>query len=113
EQFIAVLYHEGFPALLTLQRTGMKAVRDFANSFVRSRTPTFTKYCTITLTPQRTGSVRYAVPEFVVGAKTPEEDHSFYADLYLRARSFVQSVRRVEKEDDIAEAAVKTDGRRE
>lgn len=109
EQFTVVLYHEGGPAMMTIQRSGLAAVRNFATSFVRLHIPTFTKYTTIGLTGLRRGTVRYAVPVFTTGEETPVEDHDFYEDMYRKARAFLTSTRRRDDnaEEQVAKAAVR------
>jgi hypothetical protein len=113
EQAITIVYHEGGPALVTLQRSSMAAIRAYAASFKRSGKPMFTKYATVSLLPQRRGSVRYAVPEFKSAGTTPEEDHDFFADMFIKARTFLTSRRTAVVADDtdtdntIASAAVR------
>lgn len=107
EQAVVVVMHEGGPALLTLQRSSMAPIRAYAASFKRSGMPMFTKYATITLNPQKRGTVKYAVPEFKSTGPTDDADHDFYADVFIKARTFLTSRRTAVVQDDTAVAAVK------
>lgn len=106
DQRVLVVLLDGAPYLLSLQRSAMGAVNAFVTNFVKTKTPTFTKWTRMRLTPQKMGTVEYAVPVFVVGDDTDPDKHAEYGETYLGIRAFVQS-RRIEAADE-AMAATKT-----
>lgn len=81
------------PAVLTLQRTGIKASRAYLTSFHRARTPLFVVTTKLGLSLQRKGSVNYAVPTLVRGTPTDELDHEMFADNFRRIRDFLRTPR--------------------
>lgn len=108
DQRVLAVIMDGAPYLLSIQRSGIKPFLGFVTSFVKTKTPTYTRHCTIRLTAQKTGSVDYAVPVFVVGEPTDEAEHHYYAETFLGIRSFVQTRRIAGDDDDTATAATKS-----
>lgn len=106
DQRVLVCLLDGAPYLLSLQRSAMRAVNAFVTSFVKTQTPTFTRYCHMRLMPQKMGTVEFAVPIFTVGDATDPKDYEAYGETYLGIRAFVQS-RRIEGSDEPM-AATKT-----
>lgn len=107
DQRVVVLLMDGAPYLMSIQRSGIKPINAFMTSFVKTKTPTFTKHCHISLDALKQGSVDYAVPKFKVGAETDPADFEGYSDMYLGIRSFIQT-RREPVGDDEPMAATKT-----
>lgn len=98
------------PAIVQFQRSGMKPARKYVTGFVRSQKPLFTRWTTVTLTPAKRGSVRYAVPEFKVGGETDSEDHAEMANQFKQIRDFLQGQAKAETKVEIA--APKTETRK-
>lgn len=92
------------PALLTVQRTGIKPSKSYLTSFVHAGLPTYTCFTEISLTPMKKGSVSYAVPTFVKSDETEQEDWPLYAQQYRQIREFISTP--PPARDEEAEAAV-------
>ena len=97
-----LLYADGEewkPAILTLQRTGIKPSRQYISAFAQSRTPTFTAITELSLTLQSRGSVKYSVPVF---KKLDTSDRNFwseYANQYRGIREYLRQPPRSEAEE--------------
>lgn len=81
------------PALLTLQRSNLKAARAYMTSFARSKSPLFTCESKVTLQQNKRGTVKYVNLFFAKGQDTPEEQRPEYAENYRRIREWVQTPR--------------------
>jgi hypothetical protein len=81
------------PAILTLQRSGLKASKAYTTSFSRTKTPLYTVVTELSLQPQKQGSVDYAVPVIVKKETTDPAKHPEYAEYYRNIRSYLQSPR--------------------
>lgn len=93
------------PALLTVQKTGIKPSRQYISSFAQSKTPMFTVRTTIKLTQASRGSVKYSVPSFRKGEGTDRDAWGEYADQFRTIRSFIrQAPRRPDADEDAAYA---------
>lgn len=90
------------PALLTLQRSGIKPSRAYLSSFARDRRPLFTVFTNIELTPQKRGSVNYAVPRFSQGQPTDPDQWQAFAQHFKQVRSFLQTPPTTEEESSSA-----------
>jgi len=86
------------PAVLTLQRSAIKASKSYVTGFARTRTPLYTAITEISLNAQRRGSVDYAVPSFVKASETDRDAWPEYAQQYRSIREFLTS-RRTKDED--------------
>jgi hypothetical protein len=93
------------PAVLTLQRTGIKASRAYLTSFVRSHTPLFVVTTKLSLSLQKKGSVDYAVPILTRGTPTDELDHPEFAENYRRIRAFLTTPRTAKDDEPVAAKA--------
>lgn len=91
------------PALLTVQRTGIKPSKAYLTAFARTKTPLYTVTTKLGLTPQKKGSVEYAVPTFAKGDPTDQEEWGFYAQQMRSIRSFITTA--PTKEDEAPPAA--------
>ena len=87
------------PAILTLQRSGIKASKAYTSGFARARQPLYTAITEISLQPQKRGTVDYAVPLFKKLGATDEADYPEYAQNYRQIREFLQSSRNTEETD--------------
>lgn len=87
------------PALLTLQKTGIKPSRSYLSYFAQSKQPMFTSYTELTLTQQSRGSVKYSVPNLRRLEQTPREQWAEFADQYRNIREFVRSAPRAADEE--------------
>lgn len=81
------------PAILTLQRTGIKPSKAYMSSFARTQTPMFVTTTRITLSVQRRGSVDYSVPILTRGNPTSPEMFPDFAAQYRRIRSVLHTPR--------------------
>jgi hypothetical protein len=79
------------PAMLTVQRSAIKASKSFLTGFARSKTPVFTVITELSLDPQKKGTVKYSVPRFVKVGTTEQEDWAEYADHYRTIRDFIST----------------------
>jgi hypothetical protein len=94
------------PAVLTLQRSAIKASKSYVTGFARTRTPLYTAVTEISLNAMRRGSVDYAVPSFVKAGETDREDWSGFADQYRSIREFLTSKRsKADEQDEASEPA--------
>lgn len=93
EQFVFIVVTASGPALITFQRSAVKAVRAYLSSFAQSGTPPFTVRTKIELQHQKRGSVEFSVPVFTKGEATAEDEWPEYAQEYLRIRAFIQTSR--------------------
>jgi hypothetical protein len=81
----------GYPAILTVQRSAMKASKNYITSFARSKTPFFTVRTTLTLNVNQRGEVVYSVPKFTKGTPTDPRWAEEFAAAYRGAKDFLQS----------------------
>lgn len=80
---------EYFPAVLTVQRSGIKNTNGYFTSFMRSKMPSFTALTTITLEPHKRGAVEFAVPVFTRVGDSENDQWSAYAQDYLRVQAYL------------------------
>lgn len=83
----------GGAALLTLQRSAIKATKGYITAFQSISSPMFVAVTTLGLTPEKRGSNQYATPTFVKGVPTDESNWQEWADKYRGIRQFLQTVR--------------------
>lgn len=95
------------PALVTLQKTGIKPSRTYLSYFAQSKQPMFTVYTELSLTQQSRGSVRYSVPNLRRLEQTPREQWGEFAEQYRSIREFVRAAPRA-NDDEGDGAAVGT-----
>lgn len=88
------------PAILTLQRSGIKASKAYITGFARSRTPLYTVKTRISLQAQKRGTVDYAVPVIARNGPTEQESWPEYAQTYRNIRSFLTTPRTTDDEDE-------------
>lgn len=86
------------PALLSVQRAGIKPSKAYVSAFIRARTPLFTAYTRLTLEPHKTGTVYWATPIFTKGDATDAADFADYAQQYRAMRTFIQTPRKARDE---------------
>lgn len=90
------------PALLTVQRSSMKASNAYLSSFARSKTPMFKVYTTLQLEAKKRGTTKYAVVKFSKGEATPSDMWPVFGETYLKIRSVIQTPR-VQEDDEVEE----------
>jgi hypothetical protein len=91
------------PALLTVQRTGIKPSRQYISSFAQAKTPMFTVFTEIGLTQQKRGSVDYSVPWFKRHEATDRNAWPEFASQYRAIREFIrQPPRRLDEEETVS-----------
>jgi hypothetical protein len=88
------------PAILTLQRSGIKASKAYITGFARSRTPLYTAKTLISLQAQKRGSVDYAVPVISRAGATEQGEWPEYAQTYRNIRSFLTTPRVTDDDDE-------------
>lgn len=104
EQHTFPVLTDGGPALLTFQRSSLKASRAYLSSFARKGEPLYTVHTTIKLTQNKRGTVKYAVPSFIKGAPTEPEQWGEFAAQYRSIRDFVRTPRTKDEEGEPASA---------
>lgn len=87
------------PAIISFQRSAIKASKSYLTGFARSSTPLFTVVTEISLNAQKRGSVNYAVPGFARVGPTESEAWSEYAHHYRTIREFITTPPPTEEED--------------
>lgn len=95
------------PALFTVQRSAIKPSKTYMTSFVRAKTALFTVRTKIILDARKRGTVEFAVPKFIRGEATAQEDWNYYGQQYRMIREFVQTPR---SRDDDAEIEAEDSG---
>lgn len=93
------------PAVLTLQRSGIKPSKAYLSSFARSQSPLFVCTTKMGLILQRRGTVAFSVPTFTRGTPTDEAFHGDFASQYRRIREFMTTPRANEDGEDGAPVA--------
>jgi hypothetical protein len=81
------------PALLTFQRSSIKASRQYLAAFARKRQPAFSVTTHFALQGQKRGTVKFAVPTITRGEATDPAEWPFFAEQYQGIRTFLQTVR--------------------
>jgi hypothetical protein len=97
------------PALLTVQKTGIKPSRQYIGSFAAAGNPMFTVYTELGLTLQSRGSVRYSVPTFKKLEPTDRNDWADFAARQRQIRAFIRSAPRRMDDDAAPTPAAPTD----
>jgi hypothetical protein len=87
------------PAIITFQKSGIKAVKKFLTAFKRSNKPLFTARTKLTLDVRKRGSVTYSVPSLARVGDTEPEDHSMFAENYRTIREYLHSAEDTPAED--------------
>lgn len=93
------------PALLTVQKTGIKPSRTYISGFASSKTPFFTQYTQLSLDLQKRGSVKFSVPQFRRAGGTDRAWWAEYADQFRSIRSFIREAPRPAEGTEDAEPA--------
>lgn len=91
---------EWAPALFSLQRSGLKPSRQYMTGFQRDNKPLYTCRTKITLDARKRGQVDFAVPRFVEGETTDQEQWPMFSSHYRRIRDFIQTPRSRNDEDE-------------
>lgn len=85
------------PAILTLQRTGIKPAKAYMSSFVQTRTPLFSVRTTLSLTLNKRGSVDYSVPVITKGVSTDRNEWHGYGEQMKSIRGWLRQAPRGEE----------------
>lgn len=100
------------PAIISFQRSGLKAARSYAGTFKAAKQPMFTVFTTMTLSAESRGKTVYATPSFTRGGASDSGMWSEYADAYRAVRDFLhQDPRPATKEEDDKAAAARSASR--
>lgn len=96
EQYVLALMRQSTaggmsPAILTLKRSAMANIKGYLSAFAAAAQPLFTVVTTLTLEGKTRGSVRYAVPSFIKGRETKEENWPEFAAQAKGIRKFLQT----------------------
>ena len=97
------------PALISFQRTGIKPSRQYLSGFAQAKRPMFTVHTTISLTPMKRGTVKYAVPVFKKGDSTDRDSWDEFANQYRQIREFIRSAPRNTADEESTEGGFKED----
>ncbi len=96
EQFTLAILFDPFenggwvPAILTIQKTGIKPLRSYLTAFKRSQSPAYTKVTEITLSQQSRGSNEYCVPQYRTIGDTDQENWREYSVSFGQMRNFLK-----------------------
>lgn len=93
------------PALLTVQKTGIKPSKNYISTFVQRKTPMFTVYTEISLETFTRGTVTYSVPKFRQLGPTERAEWADYSDRQKGIRAFVRQAPRNRNESEDAPVA--------
>lgn len=77
-------------ALMTMQKSGLKAIKSYLTSFQRSKTPAFTTICEVTLTLNNRGQVDYSTPNFRSVGKTDQGMWPEYSEQAEQMRRYLK-----------------------
>lgn len=77
------------PAILTVQKTGIKPSKAYCTGFARSRTPLFTVHTGLTLTTEKRGSVVFSTPNFAKGDPTDPARWPAFKEQFVVTRNFL------------------------
>lgn len=77
------------PAIISFQKSGIKAALTYAASFAGRRKPMFTAITKVTLTPESRGKTRYATPGFQTVGASDHGNWAEYKDTYRQVRTFL------------------------
>lgn len=86
------------PALFTLQRSALKPSRNYMTGFQRDNKALYVCKTKLSLEARKRGTNDFAVPRFVEGEATEEDQWPRFSSTYRRVRNFVQTPRG--REDD-------------
>ena len=90
------------PALLTLQRSGLKPAKSYITSFAASKTPAFTVITRIGLNTQKRGAVTYSTPTFRKVSESDPEQWLDHSASFRQIKEFITAEPRLAEEDDDA-----------
>lgn len=100
EQYTFAIYYVGtggemVPAILSFQKSGIKAAKTYAGTFGARRQPMFTVWTKMTLTPESRGKTRYAVPTLARGGASDQSEWMGYGEAYRSVREYLHAKPRV------------------
>lgn len=87
------------PAILTLQRSGIKPAKSYLTSFKRSKMPVFTAVTRLKLDMRKKGSVTYSVPIIERVGEADPDMFRFFAEQYRSIREYLHSMEESDAED--------------
>lgn len=93
------------PAVLTIQRSGLKASTHYCAGFQRAQKPLFTQFTDVTLELRSRGGTEYAVPKFVRAGATEPSDYDLFATNYFEIRDYLQTPRSFDEQEETPVAA--------
>lgn len=96
------------PAILTVQKTGIKPSKAYCTSFKTRRKPLFEVVTTLGLTSEKRGSVTYSTPIFSKGEPTDPAMYDAYKENYISMRDFLTTPPVRDDEDDATPVAKPT-----
>lgn len=79
------------PAILTFQRSGIKASKAYISAFARSKQPLFTTVTELGLSAQKKGSRTYGTPTFRKLEGTDQENWVEYSTTFRQIRDYLQT----------------------
>ena len=99
---------EWMPAILTLQKSSLKAIKAYLSSFKASNKPPFLNVCKGTLKVIQRGEVMYSVPAFNKGPESPRERWNEFAQQFGEMKTFLTRPP-IREDDEAAPADTPTD----
>lgn len=82
------------PALLSVQRSGIKNARNYVSYFGAAKKPFFSIYTKVTLDHFKRGSVSYAVPVFAMGKPVDTDNYERFGDYARMIRDNIRQAPR-------------------
>lgn len=92
------------PAIFTLQRSGLKAIRAYLTPFQRQGSPAFVNEATVRLEVHTRGDVVYSKPRFTRGQPTDRNEWNSFAMQFMQIKDYLER-RPVGDEDEEVTAA--------
>jgi hypothetical protein len=96
---------QGTPAILSVQRTGIRPARTYVSGFVQGKRPLYTAKTRIELVHQKRGSVEFSVPKFVKIGDSDPTIWSMYSEVNSRISEFLRTPRTGRPDDEVAGTA--------
>jgi hypothetical protein len=81
------------PALISFQRTGLKACKSYVSGFKQAKRPLYTAITRITAVHQKKGTVDFVTPSFAKVSDSDPSEHPAYSRSLAQIRTFITTPR--------------------
>lgn len=85
------------PALISFQKTGLKACKSYVSGFRQARRPLYTAVTRLTAVHQKKGTVEFVTPSFAKVADSDPSEHPHYSQSLAQIRTFITTPRTVDE----------------